>query len=134
LSVAWIYTFDIFSSYYIGTTTMRLLVVSIAIVIFSLAVYVESYQEDESNADEHMLYNKLRHVLKNQLRESMFMEKRKTAAGLANPDVLASCQSVCAVLRVDSYDEDKRKPYKDCRDKCVDEVLALLDKRNCPKQ
>lgn len=108
------------------------LVLAISFVLFfHLTVVVENRKDNELTSNEQTLYHKLRNMFNDQTLELILSEKRKTEAGLQNRDILAVCQKTCRHLRVDSTDETLRLPYKQCRDDCVSDIIALLSARKC---
>ena len=95
------------------------------LTIVSLAISIQAFGErnfaDEQRDD--ILLAKLRSFLQRSY-DDIYLSKRKTQAGLDNPELLAECQLECAYLRVDSTDPALRQPYKSCRDECVDRKLG----------
>ncbi|CAF1341148.1 unnamed protein product [Adineta ricciae] len=107
---------------------MQISITLLALVFFSF-ILADAYRIHHSrNYDRDTLVQQLRRLIEQESEDDL-MVKRKTQAGLDHPEILKECQNECKYLRVDASvtDEELRKPYKKCRDECVDEKLAEQD-------
>ena len=96
------------------------------IVFLSVVVFLDGYRLNAKRFDDEELANFARRFLQS-TSNRLLMSRRKTQAGLQNPEILARCQAKCAWLRAGPTETvDHRKPYISCRDDCVDEELQKL--------
>lgn len=92
-------------------------------VFLSVVVFLDAYRLNAKRFDDEELADLARRFLQS-TSDRLSMSRRKTQAGLQNPEILAYCQAECAWLRAGPTEPaDRRKPYTTCRDDCVDEEL-----------
>lgn len=89
-----------------------------------LLMSIEARQQNDFY-DEDIVKLLRRYFFQRNYDNDFSFTKRKTEAGLQNPEILKICQDECAHLRVSSTDDALRQPYKTCRDDCVNRRLGL---------
>ena len=91
---------------------MRLLVVIIIALFLCFAVLVDSNNGHQSNANDEIFYNKLRHMLSDELTKRKFFEMRKTDEGLAHPAIPCSMPTVMCILTSHNTEWRPKSLYK----------------------